>query len=129
MKQKMGAYVKKVKFSFGEDAESGFGMTEQFELDEVQVLDDYYLSAQNSDITFLKKFDNDRLLSRFRETAGLDAKDASPYGGWEDSLLGGHCVGHYLTAVAQAIKVTQDKELKDEYDNYSIVTKDGVIND
>ena len=94
MKQKMGDYVKKVKFSFGEDAESGFGMTEQFELDEVQVLDDYYVAAQNSDIAFLKKFDNDRLLSRFRETAGLDAKDASPYGGWEDSLLGGHCVGH-----------------------------------
>lgn len=116
MKQKMGDYVKKVKLSFGEDAESGFGMTEQFELDEVQVLDDYYVAAQNSDIAFLKKFDNDRLLSRFRETAGLDAKDASPYGGWEDSLLGGHCVGHYLTAVAQAIKVTQDKVLKEKLD-------------
>lgn len=113
---KMGEYVKKRNFSFLVLAESEFGMTEQFELDEVEILDDYYLSAQNSDIAFLKKFDNDRLLSRFRETAGLDTNDSKPYGGWEDSLLGGHCVGHYLTAVAQAVKVTNDKQLKEKLD-------------
>lgn len=113
---KMGDYVKTRKFSFVVLAETEMGPTEQFELDEVEVLDDYYLSAQKSDIAFLKKFDNDRLLSRFRETAGVDTKEAKPYGGWEDSLLGGHCVGHYLTAVAQAIKSTNDSELKEKLD-------------
>lgn len=108
----MGDYSKVRNFSFVVLAESEMGPTEQFELDEVQVLDEYYLSAQKSDLEFLKKFDNDRLLSRFRETAGVDTRGARPYGGWEDSLLGGHCVGHYLTAVAQAVRATKDKELE-----------------
>ena len=31
------------------------GWTEPFELDKAQILDNYYLSAQKSDIAFLKK--------------------------------------------------------------------------
>lgn len=113
---KMGDYVKTRKFSFVVLAESEMGPAEQFELDEVQVLDDYYLAAQKSDIEFLKKFDNDRLITRFRENSGVDNKGIKSYGGWEDGLLAGHSVGHYLTAVAQAIKTTGDKELKEKLD-------------
>ena len=87
--------------------ENEMGWTEPFELDKVQILDNYYLSAQKSDIAFLKKMDTARLLAGF-------TKGVRPYGGWEDSLLGGHCVGHYLTALAQAVKVTGDKELKEK---------------
>lgn len=94
--------------------ENEMGWTEPFELDEVQILDSYYLAAQKSDIAFLKKMDTARLLAGFRTTAGIDTKGVRPYGGWEDSLLGGHCVGHYLTAIAQAVKVTGDKELKEK---------------
>ena len=94
--------------------ENEMGWTEPFELDKVQILDNYYLSAQKSDIDFLKKMDTARLLAGFRTTAGIDTKGVRPYGGWEDSLLGGHCVGHYLTALAQAVKVTGDKELKEK---------------
>ena len=94
--------------------ENEMGWTEPFELDKVQILDNYYLSAQKSDIAFLKKMDTARLLVGFRTTAGIDTKGVRPYGGWEDSLLGGHCVGHYLTALAQAVKVTGDKELKEK---------------
>lgn len=94
--------------------ENELGWTEPFELDKVQILDNYYLSAQKSDIAFLKKMDTARLLAGFRTTAGIDTKGVRPYGGWEDSLLGGHCVGHYLTALAQAVKVTGDKELKEK---------------
>ena len=94
--------------------ENEMGWTEPFELDKVQILDNYYLSAQKSDIAFLKKMDTARLLPGFRTTAGIDTKGVRPYGGWEDSLLGGHCVGHYLTALAQAVKVTGDKELKEK---------------
>ena len=95
-------------------SENEMGWTEPFELDEVQILDTYYLAAQKSDIAFLKKMDTARLLAGFRTTAGIDTKGVRPYGGWEDSLLGGHCVGHYLTALAQAVKVTGDKELKEK---------------
>ena len=94
--------------------ENEMGWTEPFELDKVQILDNYYLSAQKSDIAFLKKMDTARLLAGFRTTAGIDTKGVRPYGGWEDSLLGGHCVGHYLTALAQAVKATGDKELKEK---------------
>ena len=94
--------------------ENEMGWTEPFELDKVQILDNYYLSAQKSDIAFLKKMDTARLLAGFRTTAGIDTKGVRPYGGWEDSLLGGHCVGHYLTVLAQAVKVTGDKELKEK---------------
>lgn len=94
--------------------ENEMGWAEPFELDEVQILDTYYLAAQKSDIAFLKKMDTARLLAGFRTTAGIDTKGVRPYGGWEDSLLGGHCVGHYLTAIAQAVKVTGDKELKEK---------------
>ena len=94
--------------------EDEMGWTEPFELDKVQILDNYYLSAQKSDIAFLKKMDTARLLAGFRTTAGIDTKGVRPYGGWEDSLLGGHCVGHYLTALAQAVKGTGDKELKEK---------------
>ena len=94
--------------------ENEMGWTEPFELDKVQILDNYYLSAQKSDIAFLKKMDTARLRAGFRTTAGIDTKGVRPYGGWEDSLLGGHCVGHYLTALAQAVKVTGDKELKEK---------------
>ena len=94
--------------------ENEMGWTEPFELDKVQILDNYYLSAQKSDIAFLRRMDTARLLAGFRTTAGIDTKGVRPYGGWEDSLLGGHCVGHYLTALAQAVKVTGDKELKEK---------------
>lgn len=92
-------------------AESAPYNLEAFNLDEVAITDDYYLSAQESDIDFLCQFDADRLLSRFRETAGLDTQGKKPYKGWEDSFLGGHCVGHYLTAAAQAVKATNDPTL------------------
>ena len=95
-------------------SENEMGWTEPFELDEVQILDTYYLAAQKSDIAFLKKMDTARLLAGFRTTAGIDTKGVRPYGGWEDSLLGGHCVGHYLTAIAQAVKATGDEELKEK---------------
>ncbi len=94
-------------------AESAPYDLQSFALDEVSITDGYYLAAQESDIDFLCQFDADRLLSRFRETAGLDTQGKKPYQGWEDSYIGGHCVGHYLTAAAQAVKVTGDPTLSD----------------
>lgn len=87
--------------------------TKAFTLDEVEITDGYYLAAQDSDIEFLCNFDADRMLSRFRETAGLDTQGKKPYSGWEDSYIGGHCVGHYLSAAAQAVQATGDQTLSD----------------
>ncbi len=110
----MGDLQYKKKFDLKVLAESSLQDLSQFNLDDVEIIDSYYLAAQQSDIEFLKKFDNDRLLSRFRETAGVDTKGIKPYKGWEDSLLGGHSFGHYLSATAQAIRSTGDEELKEK---------------
>lgn len=73
---------------------------QQFGLDEVSVTDGYYKGAQDLDVAFLNKFDVDRVLVGFRENAGIDTKGAVRYNGWENGLLAGHCIGHYLTAAA-----------------------------
>ena len=113
---KMDNFTKTRKFDFVVLAQNGLGEVKQFELDEVQLLDTYYATAEKADIDFLNKFDNDRILSRFRETAGLDTKGVKPYRGWEDSLLGGHCVGHYLTAAAQGVRASNNATLKEKLD-------------
>lgn len=112
----MNDYAQKKTFSFTVLAENSITDINQFEMSDVEITDDYYRMAQTSDIEFLKKFDNDRLLAGFRATAGMDTKGASTYKGWESSLLGGHCVGHYLTAAAQAVKATGDQEMKEKLD-------------
>lgn len=112
----MNGYTQKKTFSFTVLAESSITDIGQFEMSDVEITDEYYLAAQTSDIEFLKKFDNDRLLAGFRETAGVDMQGASRYKGWESSLLGGHCVGHYLSAAAQAVKATGDMEMKEKLD-------------
>ena len=83
---------------------------EQFALNDVRVTDVYYKGAQDADIAFLKKFDNDRLIAGFRENAGL-AANAMRYNGWENGLLAGHSMGHYLSAAAQAVQATGDEDL------------------
>ena len=89
-------------------------MSTAYGLDQVKMLDPYCINAFEKDVAYLKKLDEERLLAGFYETAGL----ASPkirYGGWENMLIGGHTLGHYLTAVAQAYANAQcssaDKEI------------------
>lgn len=64
--------------------------------------DPYCVNALEKDVTYLTAFEPDRLLAGFRETAGLDMKGAKRYEGWESTLIGGHTIGHYLSAVSQA---------------------------
>lgn len=98
-------------------AESNMKDLQEFAYADVTVTDNYYNQVTEKDVEFLNKFDPDRLLYNFRLTAGYkkteiesmdihnDGTGASkPYpGGWENSLIGGHTLGHYLAAVAQAI--------------------------
>jgi len=76
--------------------------SEAFKLGQVTMTDDYLKNSFDLEVAYLLSFETDKLLAGFRQTAGLDMKGATRYGGWETSLIGGHSVGHYLTACAQA---------------------------
>lgn len=101
-----------------------------FERESVEVTDAYYDAALEMDVDNMLKLDADRLLANFRQNAAyanasLGAgksdyvnadgsyntsainqfmKNKTCYGGgWENSLIGGHTLGHYMTAMAQAV--------------------------
>ncbi|MBO7402222.1 MAG: glycoside hydrolase family 127 protein [Lachnospiraceae bacterium] len=59
--------------------------------------------ALKLEIRYLLSLDPDRWLSGFRETAGLDTLGKSRYPGWENSLIGGHAFGHFISACARAV--------------------------
>lgn len=67
----------------------------------VKMTDPYCINALSKELDYLLSLDNDRLLANFRKNGGVDWKGAEPYNGWENSLIGGHTMGHYLTALAQ----------------------------
>ena len=73
-----------------------------FSIADITMKDDYCTNAFDKELKYLLSFDNDRLLAGFRENAGLNTKGAKRYGGWENTNIAGHAVGHYLTALAQA---------------------------
>ena len=92
-----------------------------FQLGQVVLTDDYFENAFALEIDYLLSFDTDKLLAGFRETAGLDMKGAVRYTGWEDDLIGGHSVGHYLSAIAQAYASLPDGDPNKEA-LYGVIT-------
>lgn len=84
------------------------------EPESVLMLDAYCVNAFEKEIEYLKKIDIERLLAGFYENAGI-ASGKIRYGGWENSLIGGHTMGHFLTAISQtyanAACKKEDKEL------------------
>ena len=102
----------------GDTTMTDFTTYESYNLNQVDVTDAYLTNAEDKDIEYLLSLDADRLLAGFRETAGVDMKGVKRYAGWENMLIGGHTMGHYLTAVAQAVATlpaddSRDKELSD----------------
>lgn len=89
-----------------------------FNLQDVQLLDGPFKTAMEADVRYLQLIEPDRLLSDFREHAGLKAK-GERYGGWENSGLAGHTLGHYLSACAMHYGVTHDKQFLDKV-NYIV---------
>ena len=71
-----------------------------------------------ADVRYLLLIEPDRLLADFRDHAGLKAK-GERYGGWENSGLAGHSLGHYLSACAMHYGVTHDKQFLDKV-NYIV---------
>jgi DUF1680 family protein len=83
-------------------------MIKQFDMEQVDVTDPYYVNAFNKELAYIMSLDPNRLMAGFRTVAGLPKK-AELYGGWEGewSYLRGHTLGHYLTALAMAYKQTK----------------------
>lgn len=73
-----------------------------FPLSAVAVTDAYLLNAYDKEVAYLTSFNTDKLLAGFRETAGVDMQGGIRYAGWETSLIGGHTLGHYITACVHA---------------------------
>lgn len=106
-------------------------MLKDFDLASVQVTAPYFVNAFEKVTKYLLSLDPDRLLAGFRAVSeGKDPgteKGLGLYGGWEDSwsLLRGHTMGHYLTALAQAYRQTRknNQELNErlaERINYTV---------
>jgi len=79
-----------------------------FDLNQVRLLEGPFQQAMQRDAQYLLELDPDRLLSRFREYAGLKPK-AEIYGGWERLSCSGHSLGHYLSACAMMYAATGDQ--------------------
>lgn len=73
-----------------------------FAISDVTMTDAYCTNAFDKEMDYLLSFDTEKLLAGFRDNAGLSTNGATRYGGWENTNIAGHCVGHYLTALAQA---------------------------
>ncbi len=84
---------------------------EAFPLSCVTLLDSYEANAFSLEKNYLKTLDPDRLLKGFYDIGGIESHHEL-YGGWENSNIQGHTMGHYLTALAQAYAACGDREFK-----------------
>ena len=75
---------------------------EDFSIADVTMTDAYCTNAFSKEVEYLLSLDTNRLLVGFRENAKMNTYGAQRYAGWENSLIAGHTVGHYLSAVAMA---------------------------
>ena len=85
---------------FSSDAASA--SIQDFGIGDITMTDSYSVNAFEKEMDYLLAFDTNKLLAGFRDNAGLNTYGATRYGGWENTNIAGHCVGHYLTAIAQA---------------------------
>ena len=77
----------------------------------VRLLPSPYLTAINVNLQYLHRLEPDRLLHNFHSQARLTPK-AAVYAGWESDTIGGHTLGHYLSALSLMHAQTGDAECK-----------------
>ncbi|KAF2514713.1 hypothetical protein EYY60_03180 [Flavobacterium zhairuonense] len=111
-----------ILFCTGIQAQQGFSVKDKvsykadlFQLNEVRLLDSKFKNAMDKDGAYLLALEPDRLLSRFRQYAGLSPK-GKIYGGWEARGISGHSLGHYFTAVSLMYAATGDQRFKERAD-------------
>lgn len=90
----------------------------EFDLNSVRITGGPLKHAMDLNKEYLLKLEPDRLLSRFREYAGLQPK-AAHYEGWEAQGISGHTLGHYLSAAAM-MAVAKDDEVFNQRVNYIV---------
>ncbi len=90
-------------------------LVEPFPLQQVKLLDGPFKAAAERDRQYLHDLEADRFLHTFRVNAGLPAP-GEPMGGWEQTEVRGHTMGHYLSACALTVAATGDQELKQKAD-------------
>ncbi len=80
-----------------------------FEMDELRLLDGPFMRATKLNEKTLLGYQPDRFLAKFRIEAGLKQR-AEQYYGWEESMLAGHSLGHYLSGLSYMYKTTGNPE-------------------
>ena len=84
--------------------QKNFSNLQEFAPADITIQDNFLNDITQKDVDFLNTFNPDKLLYNFRLTAGLpNTKASGSYGGWENTRIGGHTIGHYLAAAAQAL--------------------------
>ncbi len=105
---------KKINFGMlvgkGEFCMSIYG---DYSLKDIEITNAYLMNGFNKMAEYLKKFDIDRSVEGFRRTAGI-GKEKNTYEGWETSLIAGHAIGHFVTALAQGYAYSQGNRKADK---------------
>jgi MYXO-CTERM domain-containing protein len=92
-------------------AQSSVEKLQEFGLDEVQITDEYETNLFDKDVTYLiTTLDSDRLLAGFKAVS-QGTNPTNLYGGWENTNIRGHTMGHWLTAVAQAYRQAEGSDV------------------
>lgn len=86
-----------------------------FDLKDVSIIGGPFKHAMDLNKEYLLQLEADRLLARFREYAGLEAK-APQYEGWEAMSLSGHTLGHYLSACSMLYASLSEESFKQRVD-------------
>lgn len=105
-----GEYTQEKTFTVCVEAMPAFSNLSDFDISDIELLDAYEMNAFSKEVDYLKALDADKLLKGFCNIGGVES-DATLYGGWENTAIKGHTLGHYLTAVSQAYATSGDKEL------------------
>jgi len=89
-----------------------------FQLSEVTLDDGPFKEALQTDFSYIKQLNPDRLLAPFLRESGLTPKAIS-YTNWENSGLDGHTLGHYVSALSMYWASTRD-QVADSLLNYTL---------
>ncbi len=88
-------------------AQSSVDKYQDFPLNEVQITDAYQQNLYQQEITYLlTTLDSTRLMAGFKAVS-QNVTPTNLYGGWENSNIRGHSMGHWMSAVAHAYQQAQ----------------------
>lgn len=120
----------------------------QFDMKDVTVTDTYFSNSLSLENKYLIKLDEKKLLAGFKENAsyaaGMSQAERTSYmngvtryntgvnngaQNWENTLIAGHTLGHYMSAIAQAVvnpgtSTADKKKLQAKIDNIVATLKD-----